>query len=66
MYQLHVSANAAVAIIRLDTFYQTQQHWPKHVVDKLDTPDNIVLIWLLYPYRIITLGYNKHNGGDGP
>ena len=32
--------------------------WPKHVVDvdKLYTPDNIVVLWLLYPYSIITLG----------
>ena len=60
-----------MAIIRLDTvlsylcnssdkivsnLMMTQQHWPKHVVDKLYTPDNIVLLWLLYPYRVITLG----------
>ena len=25
-------------------------------VDKLYTPENIVVLWLLYPYRIITLG----------
>jgi len=31
---------------------------PKHVVgvDKLYTADNIVVLWLLHPYRIITLG----------
>jgi len=43
-----------------DKLYPTwrwpQQHWPKHVVDKLYTPDNTVVLWLLYPYRIITLG----------
>jgi len=32
----------------------------------LYTPDNIVVLWLLYPYRIITLGSNTHNGDDGP
>jgi len=31
--QLHVSANAAVAIIRLDTVYQSQEHCPKHVLE---------------------------------
>jgi len=99
-YQLHVLANAPLAIIMLDTVYQRiytaiacvvpylhrfsditfvisylysfsdklyptwwcpQQHWPKHVVDKLYTPDNIVVLWLLYPYRIINVGSNKHN-----
>ena len=34
--------------------------------DKLYTLDNIVLLWLLYPYRIITLGSNKQNGDDAP
>jgi len=43
-----------------------QQHWPKHVVDKLYTPDNIVVLLLLYLYRIITLGCNKHNGEHAP
>jgi len=45
-----------------------QQQWPKHVVDidKLYTPDNIVVLWLLYPYTIITLGSNKHNEDDVP
>jgi len=33
-------------------------------VDKLYTPENIVVLWLLYPSRIITLGSNKHNGDD--
>jgi len=37
------------------TWWWPQHHWPKHVVDKLYTPDNIVVLWLLYPYRIITL-----------
>ena len=45
------------------TWWWPQQHWPKHV-DKLYTSDNIVVWWLLYPYRIITLGSNKHNGDD--
>ena len=36
------------------------------MVDKLYTPDNIVVLWLLYPYRIIPLGSNKHNGDDAP
>ena len=40
--------------------------WPKQVVDKLYTPDNIVVLRLLYPYRIITLGSNKHNEDDAP
>ena len=48
------------------TWWWPQQHWPKHVVDKLYTPDNIVVLWLLYPYRIITLVSNKHNGDDAP
>jgi len=39
------------------TWWWPQQYWPKHVVDKLYTPDNIVVLWLLYPYRIITLGF---------
>ena len=45
-----------------------QQQWPKHVVDvdKLYTPDNTVVLLLLYRYRIITLGSNKHNGDDAP
>ena len=43
-----------------------QQHWPKHVVDKLYTADNIVVLWLLYPNRIITLGSDRHNGDDAP
>ena len=47
------------------TWWWPQQHWPKHVVDKLYTPDNIVVLWLLYPYRIIILGSNKHNGERG-
>ena len=39
--------------------------WPKHVVvDKLYTPGNIVVLRLPYPYRIITVGSNKHNGDD--
>jgi len=42
--QLHVSVNAAMTIIRLDTVYQPQQQWLKHVVDKLYTPHNIVLL----------------------
>lgn len=29
--------------------------WPKHVVDKLHTPDSIVVIGLLHPFTIITL-----------
>jgi len=35
-----------------------QQQWLKHVVDvdKLYTPDNIVVLQLQCPYRIITLG----------
>jgi hypothetical protein len=35
-----------------------QQQRPKHVVDvaKLYTPDDIVVLRLLYPYGIITLG----------
>ena len=55
-------------IIIIITWRWPQQQWPKHVVDvdKLYTPDNIVVLWLLYPYRIITLGSNKHNGDDGP
>ena len=35
-------------------------------VDKLSAPDNIVVLWLLNPYRIIILGSNKHNGDDAP
>ena len=35
-------------------------------VDKLSTPDNIVVLRLLYLYRIIALGSNKHNGDDAP
>jgi hypothetical protein len=31
----------------------------KYVVDKLYTPDYIVALWLVYTYRIITLGSNK-------
>ena len=38
------------------TCWWPQQQWPKHVVDNLYTPDNIVVLWRLYPYRIITLG----------
>ena len=38
------------------TWWWSQQHWPKHVVDKLYTLDNIVVLRLLYAYRIITLG----------
>jgi len=26
------------------TWWWPQQHWPKHVVDKLYTPDNIVVL----------------------
>ena len=48
------------------TWWWPQQHWPKHVADKLYTPDNIFVLWLLYPYRIITLCSNKHNGDDAP
>jgi len=48
------------------TWWWPQQHWPKHVVDKLYTPGNIVVLWLLYPYRTIALGSNKHNGDDAP
>jgi len=35
-----------------------QQQWLKHVVDvdKLYTPDNMVVLRLLYPYGIITSG----------
>jgi len=44
-----------------DKLYPTwrwpQQQWPKHVVDKLHAPVNIVVLWLLYPYRIITWGF---------
>ena len=42
------------------TWWQPQQHLPKHVVDvdKLYTPDDIVVLWLSYPYRIITLGFD--------
>ena len=36
------------------TWWCPQQRWPKHVLDKLYTLDNIVVLWLLYPYRIIT------------
>jgi len=32
--------------------------WPKHVVCKLHTLDNTDMLWLLYPYRIITLRYS--------
>jgi len=50
------------------TWRWPQQQWPKHVADfdKLYTPRNIVVLWLLYPYRIINVGYNKHNGDDAP
>jgi len=48
------------------TWWWPQQHCPKHVVDKSYTADNIVVLWLLYPYRIITLGSNKHNGDEDP
>jgi len=48
------------------TWWWPQQHWPKHVVDNSYTPDNMVVLWLLYPYRIITLGSNKHNGDYPP
>ena len=37
------------------TWWWPQQHWPKHVIEKLYTPDNVAVSWLLYPYRIITL-----------
>ena len=37
------------------TWWWPQQQWPKHVVDKLYTLDNIAVLWLLNPYRIITL-----------
>ena len=42
------------------TWRWPQQQWSKHVVDvdKLHTPDNTVVLQLLYPYRIITLGLN--------
>ena len=45
-----------------------QQQWPKQVVDvdKLYTPDSIVVLRLLYPYRLVILGSNKHNGDDAP
>jgi len=29
-------------------------------------PDDIVVLWLLYPYRIITLDSYKHNRDDTP
>jgi hypothetical protein len=50
------------------TWWWPQQHWPKHVVDvdRLYTPDNRVVLWMLYLYRIITLISNKHNGDDAP
>ena len=35
-------------------------------VDMLYTPDNTVVLLPLYPYRVITLGSNKHNGDDAP
>jgi len=35
-------------------------------VDKLTTPDNIVVLCLLYTYRIIILGSKKHNGDGAP
>ena len=42
----------------------------KNVADKLHTHththDNIVVLWLPYPYRLITLGSNKHTGEDAP
>jgi len=40
------------------TWWWPQQQWPKHVVGKLYTPDNIVVLYLLYPNRIITLGFS--------
>jgi len=43
------------------TWWWPQQHWPKHVVDKLHKPHNIVVLWLLYPYRIITLSRSRFN-----
>jgi len=36
------------------------------ISDKLHTPDNIVVLRPLYPYGIITFGYNKQNGEDAP
>jgi len=50
------------------TWRWPQRQWTKHVVDvdKLRTPDNIVVLWLLCHYRIITLGSNKHIGDDAP
>ena len=38
------------------TWWWPQQHRPKHVVGKLYAADNIVVLWLLYPYRIIIFG----------
>ena len=53
-----------------DKLYPTwrwpQHHWSKHIVGNLYKPDNIVVLWLLYHYRIITLGSNKHNWDDAP
>jgi len=41
-YQLHVKANAPVAIV--DKIYQRSYIDTKHVADKLYTPDNIVVL----------------------
>ena len=41
------------------TWWWLQQQWPKHVVDKLYTPDNTVVLWLIYPYGIITLVFSQ-------
>ena len=42
--------------------FRPQLLWPKHVVDKLYTVDNIVVLRLLYPYRIISLCFNSTTG----
>ena len=50
-------------------FYQRSYSFSDKIVvdvDKLYTPDNIAVLRLLYPYRIVTLGSNKHNGDDDP
>ena len=53
---LFVYNNKKWKLIKLyPIWWWPQEHWPKHVIDKLYTPDNIVVLWLLYPYRIITL-----------
>ena len=64
---LFVYNNKKWKLIKLyPIWWWPQEHWPKHVIDKLYTPANIVVSWMLYPYRIITLGSNKHKGDDAP